>query len=73
MHFNSHLKENYDICFQTFMLWTTIIITSLLEVQPKKPTLPKICPAVLKMKHTGQTDAFQLCDHFTTYVKNKEH
>jgi len=30
MHFNSHLKENYDICFQTSMLWTTIIFTSLL-------------------------------------------
>jgi hypothetical protein len=36
-----------------------------LEVQPKPPIIfPKICPAVLKMKHTRQIDAFQLCVHF---------
>ena len=47
------------------MLWTTVIFTSLLEVQPKPPIIfPRICPAVLKMKDTGQIDGFQLCVHF---------
>jgi hypothetical protein len=38
MGFNSGfkgLKENYDICFETFMLWTTVLFTPLLEVHPK--------------------------------------